>query len=240
MESNDQTNIEVNQSGVNQTQDRTVENSKPNQVVPIHLHNGVDSLKIPSSLTRIPVARVTTASTSPTDTAEEGSIRIYYDGTNYYQWTRANKTWQGLSLGASAMSHVSANRSTSQAITIGDTLIFNNEVYDTLSEYNTSNGRFTATNAGYYHVVTNVGSDLITWAAGNYWAAEIYVNGGLNAMAVCSIDAGRANTKYVHLSKTVYLAANDTVEIVVAHDLGGTQNTRADATRVYLTIDRIA
>ena len=239
MDNNEQ-NIEVNQSGVNQTQERTVEGNTPNSVVPIHLHNGVDSLRIAPSLTRLPVARVTTASTAPTDTAEEGSVRVYQDGTNYYLWTRANKTWQGLSLGTTSMSHVSVNRSASQGITTGDVVIFNNESYDTLSEYHTTTGIFTATNAGYYHVTVNVGSDLLTWTAGKYWLNEISVNSSAVAVTLIASDAALNSTRHTPVTKTVYLSATNTIKAVVRHDLGGSQNTRADATRVYMTIDRIA
>ena len=235
MDSNDQKEIFVTQ-----TQNRTVENFIPNVNVPVHQHNGVDSLKLNPALTRLPVASVTTASTAPTDAAEEGSVRVFYDGTNYYLWTRANKTWTGHQLNSATMSHVFAYRTAAQSVSTGTTVVFDNEGYDTLSEYDTSNGIFTAINAGYYLVNAIVTSAYIAYTAGNYWGNRILVNGSPVSLVITNCQTTSSQVFGAMVSKTVYLTAGQTIAIDVVHDLGGSQNTRNDATRVYLTIDRLS
>ena len=208
--------------------------------IPTHLHNGIDSLRIPAEYTALQQYSVTTASTAPTDTPDDGAIRILYNATSWYLWTRVNKLWKGIAIGGSALSHVSASRSTAQAVSSGDTLVFTAEAYDTLSEYNTGTGVFTAQNAGYYSVTALVTSASLAWAANNYWAVEIMVNAGATSFVVETLDAAVTGTKFAMATRTVLLAVGDTVEIKVLHDLGGAKNTRNDATRVYLNIDRIA
>lgn len=70
--------------------------------IPYHTHMGVDSPQIdPANLLGFPTISVTTATTAPTDSPANGTIRFYYDGTNYIQWTRINNTWVGTRAGIS-------------------------------------------------------------------------------------------------------------------------------------------
>lgn len=66
--------------------------------VPVHLHNGIDSIRIPAEMTMLPIQSVTTASTAPTDSPVNGTARIQYDSTHWYLWIRVNKLWKGVAL----------------------------------------------------------------------------------------------------------------------------------------------
>lgn len=143
-----------------------------------------------------------------------------------------------------AMSHVSAKYDTTgQTVASGaaHTVTFNTEVYDTLGEF--SSDTFTAANAGYYHIVANAtfASDS-NWDAGNYASLGILVNGisdyrgtGLTYIETTGVGISVS----VAVSRTVLLAANDTVKIILNQNSGSTQTLANSGTGVFLNIDRL-
>lgn len=63
-------------------------------LVPIHLHNGLDSLQVaPADLLGFPIRY-----SAPTDNAKEGTIVLSYISGAYGLWARINKTWIGVGL----------------------------------------------------------------------------------------------------------------------------------------------
>ena len=63
--------------------------------IPPHQHNGIDNLQVDPaiSLTGFPVIAVV-----PTDNAPSGTIRLYFDGTNYRLYARISNQWKGVIL----------------------------------------------------------------------------------------------------------------------------------------------
>ena len=62
--------------------------------IPPHQHNGVDNLQIdPANLIGFPVVI-----TVPVDNAGQGTLRLYFDGTNYRLYARINNQWKGVIL----------------------------------------------------------------------------------------------------------------------------------------------
>lgn len=94
--------------------------------VPNHSHNGVDSGRIdPTNLLGFPIFLVASASTSPTDTPIDGTIRFLYDASSgYVLWSRVNKTWVAISLGTtvSSLYELVANKSTTTTLGSSNTL----------------------------------------------------------------------------------------------------------------------
>jgi hypothetical protein len=65
-----------------------------------HEHNGVDSKRLnPRNFLGFPVFLVANATVAPTDAAQEGVFRFYYDTVPVYRlWVRINKGWHYLTL----------------------------------------------------------------------------------------------------------------------------------------------
>jgi hypothetical protein len=63
--------------------------------IPPHQHNGVDNLQIDpaQSLLGFPIMNAV-----PTDNAGSGTIRLYFDGTNYRLYARIGTDWKGVIL----------------------------------------------------------------------------------------------------------------------------------------------
>jgi hypothetical protein len=180
---------------------------------------------------------------------------MYYNGTNYVRLPIGAPTnvltvsggipaWAAPSGGGGgASARTRAYRSSAQsgipftsvagALT-WTTISFNAEEYDTGGEFNTSNGRFTASSAGQYlisasHSTTaSIGPKMIRITKNGASAA----NGASNA--------GNAGvTVTAHVSTVLQLAANDYIEIQAAgfNGNGGTfsVNGAADETFVQIT-----
>lgn len=63
-------------------------------LVPIHLHNGLDSLQVaPADLLGFPIR-----TSAPTENAKEGTIVLSLITGSYGLWARINKTWKGVEL----------------------------------------------------------------------------------------------------------------------------------------------
>lgn len=73
--------------------------------IPAHAHTGIDSSQIdPKNLLGFPATSATSALTAPTDSPVNGTIRFYYDTTNYVEWVRINNTWVNINLLSAASS----------------------------------------------------------------------------------------------------------------------------------------
>jgi hypothetical protein len=142
---------------------------------------------------------------------------------------------------APRFSHVHATRDSAQSINSASatTVIYDDEVYDTLGEYSTSTGVFTATYAGYYQVNAALLSANVAWAGTNSWTLGAYDGTTTHygyrwaAHATATLFASSV------VSTVIYLAAGGTIAIQLLHDRGSATNTHNDATYCWMTIDRL-
>lgn len=101
-------------------------------------------------------------------------------------------------------------------------MIYGTEIFDLSSAYNTSNGRFTAPEAGYYYFNAN-------WRAGtmtNFGRVDIsfYKNGSANG-AIGGINQQNTNDISAQGSTILNLSTNDYVEVYVNQNGGATATT---------------
>jgi hypothetical protein len=164
-----------------------------------HQHNGLNGFKInPKDLLGFPTIQVSNATTAPTDTPINGTIRFLYDGTNYVEWVMINGNWQAVPIGGNDWcyqgSFVFTNQSgsyTSGTIAIFDyyKIIFNfhntastkPEIYLQMNGITASNYSFTCYNAGIVQEL-NAGGIVIfdaTPLSNGYWQSvgEIITSG---------------------------------------------------------------
>ena len=70
-----------------------------NQQNSYHIHNGIDQPNIdPQDLLGFRIDNVATATTAPTDSARNGTIRFQQDGVNYVMWVRISNLWKKATL----------------------------------------------------------------------------------------------------------------------------------------------
>ena len=116
---------------------------------------------------------------------------------------------------------------------------FDIELYDSDGEFdNAVNYRFTATNSGYYQVDAAVSYDSV--GDGKVSQVSIYKNNNTHLAAPIHVMAN-ASDKTVVVSKAVYLAATDFIELLVFQNSGGNRNILGGVQHnTYMTIHRIA
>ena len=123
-----------------------------------------------------------------------------------------------------------ANGATSSSLTSGTNTkvaAFSSEVFDTNSNFDTANSRFTPTVEGYYQISASVRSDtsLTVFHASVYKNATVYAAGSFT-----SLSAGVAN-KTSTVSALVYLnGSTDYVEIYAFANATATTSTTAGQT----------
>lgn len=86
----------------------------------------------------------------------------------------------------------------------------NAESFDTGSDFDTTNNRFTAPVTGYYEVSANL--RVSNLADGNQIILELYVNGSTYLVAT-SVSASAANDPSVNISSLVYAEAGQYIEL---------------------------
>ena len=148
---------------------------------------------------------------------------------------------EGMGSGASRI-HVS--RSSNQLIPNADNtvILFNVEEFDNLGEYNPADGKFTATNAGYYQVNAQL---LLTstagWGAGEiatismYKNDVFYSNGDYSAAMAAITWYGESG-----VSDIVYLAATDYITIKFYQNNGAAINTYPSSAYTYFSVHRLS
>jgi hypothetical protein len=129
---------------------------------------------------------------------------------------------------------VYANCTNNQALATGSqtTIIFNNEITDTLGEYNSTNGIFTAKIAGVYSVSTTIGIKDVNSGAGY----GIYVRTDSSSVA-STYEVAPASTSHYSksINSNIYLSAGQTIKIIVYHSAGHTEYINA-TTGSYLNV----
>ena len=139
-------------------------------------------------------------------------------------------------------SHVSARTDAGQSIESGtaEIIIFEDEDWDDLGEYDTDTGLFTATYAGYYHVEAVMTIDSVAWGSNKSIIPYIYVDGSLNSIGPRTVIDGVTNNGAASIGKTIKLTVGQTIGVWIYQNQGSTQNLRSSsADWNWLTIDRL-
>lgn len=111
-------------------------------------------------------------------------------------------------------------------------LSLNAEVFDTGSDFDTTNGRFVAPVTGYYRVSASVGVTSV--GSGNRFGCQIYVNGSRYAAAT-NYGATAGGTPTAAVSDLVYLTAGQYIELYIEASTTITGVAAADKT--FLSIN---
>ena len=117
--------------------------------------------------------------------------------------------------GGGYTSRVRATTDSGQALGTSATLIkYNTEVYDTLNEHNTSDGKFTAKATGYYHVSWSILTDYTIFSANHVVASSLYKNDSEYSTGL-RVTIQYAITGYIQTigSDDIYLEAGEYITI---------------------------
>lgn len=111
------------------------------------------------------------------------------------------------------------------------------EEFDGLSEMDVaSTHRFVAASAGYYQV--NVGMCILSLGADDLYAIAVYKNG--SAEVTSQNYTPIATSPRANISKLLYLAANDYVELYINHGFGAVRSVYGSKSTTFLTIHRVS
>lgn len=153
--------------------------------------------------------------------------------------TRLNAYLVALGAGGSnaALSHVRATKTSAQALTGTLTaIVYDIEEYDTLTEYSTSTGLFTATVDGYYAIEAQALVEGAPYTASHANNLAIYKNGVIYLTDIIYAQASLSMTLTSRLATTVHLSPGDTVGVRVSSNAAYTTSTAAYAN--FIAIDR--
>jgi len=174
--------------------------------------------------------------------ADEDKVRIYTNGTEI-AIVDSDLFEIKKQLKISGASRVSAYRNTAQTIpnSTHTTIIFNNVSYDNLNEYNATNGKFTASKAGYYFIAARALTANVAWPSGSIYHIEACKNGTTTWIG-SRHTVEYAVTEFVDsvLSCCLQLNENDYIEIKAYHNRGSNTDLCADSAYVRLYIHRIS
>lgn len=144
--------------------------------------------------------------------------------------------------GGGFSSKARAYLSSNQSIPSGtDTkVLFDTETFDVDGEYdNTTNYRFTATNAGYYLITSKI--MFINKQSGKIYVNRIYVNGSTCYEQHVISEGTVINYGHsVTLPEIVYLAAGDYVEIFAYQNTGSAVNLSGEIDHTSFAIHRLS
>lgn len=143
--------------------------------------------------------------------------------------------------------HVRATRnSTLNILQSTDTQIpYDVEEYDTLSEYNSATGLFTATYTGWYHVNASATTTSIAWLAGTQFFLKLFKNGANYAVGMRdfkSVNSSGNATASSTISTAVYLLAGETLAVIGFTDRTPTadlNNISASSVSNHISISRL-
>ena len=114
-------------------------------------------------------------------------------------------------------------------------ILFDTEVYDTGSDFDTTNKRFTAPVTGYYLV--NLGISWSSPVADTYYSCAVYVNGTRVDRTWSFFHASAINFLTSNVSAVVYVAAGQYIEGYAYHAGGAdTPDLRSERTSMDITL----
>lgn len=145
------------------------------------------------------------------------------------------KNWE-LVVPVGPMSHVSATETTGQSIPDGTNtlIVFNSKSKDTLSEFNTTTGVFTATYDGRYIV-----NSKVKLASATYTDIRLFIYKNTSTLIKRGIEFS-AGTITSSIFAVIDLVATDTIQINILQTSGGARVITTGDDSNWLTIDRIA
>jgi len=175
-------------------------------------------------------------SSVPTYKGFDGEMVLVDDGPNYMLYTNLDGAWQQLGGGAlssSARAYLSGDQNINN--TTWTKVAFNVENWDLANEYdNTTNYRFTATNAGKYILSTNV---AVAAATTSYVWTAVRVNGSEARLGPKGGPLGGKLTS--NMSTILDLAANDYVEVWAFIASDGAEVIESGSSLTYLEIAKL-
>jgi len=118
---------------------------------------------------------------------------------------------------------------------------YDDKTFDNLGEYdNTTNYRFTATEAGYYFVKASFMSQGIEFVVDRRWLIAIFKNGVLYSEGTYHpVEATSTSARQADIVDIVYLAADDYIDIRVHHNKGATVDNEPSAVHNIFAVDRL-
>lgn len=120
-------------------------------------------------------------------------------------------------------------------------LKFDTEVYDSLTEFVSATGVFTAKNAGYYMVSACALSASAAWDAGERWEIAVYKNGSEYSRGdSVTADAATTRQRLARVCTSVFLnGTTDTITVRLIHNQGAAVALDTAPTANYIDINRI-
>lgn len=165
-------------------------------------------------------------------------VEIYYHGNQIR--IEGDVVISGAVSGGTGTSRCSAYMSGDQSVpTYVDTYTkaaFDSVLFDELDEWNTTDHKFTAINAGYYLVSAN--GCINSLPDGDYWT--VYIRKNDAGAAYCHNEVGGTVTPRYNVTKILYLEAGDDVKLWVRQNSGGTLLLDSAARNTYMTIHRLS
>lgn len=130
-------------------------------------------------------------------------------------------------------SRVYAYNSATQSIPNNtETIIqFDSEFYDTNSEFDTGNYRFTAKKSGYYRVTLS-----LSFIYATIWSLSLYKSGSYLGSWNTIISTG---FEAFLISKTIYMAAGEYIEGTVRQSSGSSQYINNDGNNCFIQVDEL-
>jgi len=193
------------------------------------------------ALPRIPRKQLDSELIAGSDTATISALHTYTvnpkcSDTPSTAQHLTNKTYVDNMLQSGASAYLSAP----QAVSTGSfqTVVFDTEVSDTLSEFNVSTGKFTVTTAGRYLICTTVGfaaDSSGVRAIAVYKNGSVYIHGPL----VDAISGSPGNELILNMSCIVYSDADDILDIRVYQDSGSSVNTTSGQDEACVQVQRL-
>src|SRR3990167_35185 len=118
---------------------------------------------------------------------------------------------------------------------------FTTETWDNLSEYNTTTGVFTATQAGYYLVMAALWFESYSWGAGSFCQLQLFKNSS-NYQTYPRVTAFATTTFAMSIQglTIVYLDADDTCDMRIYHNSGAGRTLSASTGVNRMTIHRLS
>jgi hypothetical protein len=132
------------------------------------------------------------------------------------------------------------NTAASIATATPTVLTYDNEDFDTLSEFTNGTGVFTPKNAGYYKVDASAMSASVSWTAGTHWEVDIYKNGTIYISGDYSTsDATTTRQRVSKVSALVYCnGTTDYIDSRITHNQGGNVALDTAPTHNYFIVTR--
>jgi hypothetical protein len=124
---------------------------------------------------------------------------------------------------------------------VATVLTYDNEQFDTLSEFAPGTGVFQPRYAGYYLVESSCMSASVAWTVGQRWEIRIYKNGTEYAKGDWNVaDASTTRQRMSKVCSIVFMnGTSDTLDTRIIHNQGSTVATDTAPTANFINIARL-